>query len=118
RMLPRLRADEGPARRRGHTVPAGRAGSGSAGYRGVVRWDSFVAVGDSFTEGLDDPYPDGSSYRGWADLVAQALARDGFGYANLAIRGKLRGLVVYALLRTALTISLALIYFYYVHYLV
>jgi lysophospholipase L1-like esterase len=65
---------------------------------GGVRWRSFVAVGDSFTEGLDDPSPDGAGYRGWADLVAARLAhlaRTGpdpgqrFGYANLAIRGRL-----------------------------
>lgn len=56
-----------------------------------MRWRSFVAVGDSFTEGLDDPYPDGT-YRGWADLVATRLAAEAgpdFGYANLAIRGRL-----------------------------
>jgi lysophospholipase L1-like esterase len=54
-------------------------------------WRSFVAIGDSFTEGMDDLYPDGTLYRGWADLVAQRLAEDepGFGYANLAIRGRL-----------------------------
>ena len=51
---------------------------------------NFVALGDSFTEGMDDSYPDGS-YRGWADLVAARLAVDAgpsFGYANLAVRGK------------------------------
>ena len=56
-----------------------------------MRWRSYVAVGDSFTEGLDDPYPDGG-FRGWADLVAARLAGgapDGFGYANLAVRGRL-----------------------------
>jgi lysophospholipase L1-like esterase len=56
-----------------------------------VRWRSFVAVGDSFTEGMDDAYPDGT-YRGWADLVATRLAAEAgpdFGYANLAIRGRL-----------------------------
>ncbi|MBO4204542.1 SGNH/GDSL hydrolase family protein [Micromonospora echinofusca] len=56
-----------------------------------MRWRSFVAVGDSFTEGMDDTYPDGS-YRGWADLVATRLAAGAgpdFGYANLAIRGRL-----------------------------
>ena len=56
-----------------------------------MRWRSYVAVGDSFTEGLDDPYPDGS-FRGWADLVAARLAAeapDGLGYANLAVRGRL-----------------------------
>jgi lysophospholipase L1-like esterase len=56
-----------------------------------MRWRSFVAVGDSFTEGLDDPHPAGPGYRGWADLVATVLAggRPEFGYANLAIRGRL-----------------------------
>ncbi|WP_090790972.1 SGNH/GDSL hydrolase family protein [Asanoa ishikariensis] len=55
-----------------------------------MRWGSYVAVGDSFTEGMDDPYPDGT-YRGWADLVAARLAADrpDFRYANLAIRGRL-----------------------------
>ena len=56
-----------------------------------MRWRSFVAVGDSFTEGMDDAYPDGT-YRGWADLVAARLAVEAgpeFGYANLAIRGRL-----------------------------
>lgn len=62
----------------------------------MTRWRSFVAIGDSFTEGLDDPAPDGTGYRGWADLVAQRLAtelrdRQGepFRYANLAVRGRL-----------------------------
>jgi lysophospholipase L1-like esterase len=56
-----------------------------------MAWRSFVAMGDSFTEGMDDPYPDGT-YRGWADLVAARLAVEAgpeFGYANLAIRGRL-----------------------------
>jgi lysophospholipase L1-like esterase len=57
----------------------------------MARWASFVAVGDSFTEGLDDPRPDGRGYRGWADLVAGVLAagRPEFRYANLAVRGRL-----------------------------
>lgn len=56
---------------------------------------TFVALGDSFTEGLDDPYEDGS-FRGWADRVAERLARDDpeFRYANLAIRGRLLGEIV------------------------
>jgi lysophospholipase L1-like esterase len=51
---------------------------------------SFVALGDSFTEGLEDPAPDGGLI-GWADRVAAVLADQvpGFTYANLAIRGKL-----------------------------
>jgi len=57
--------------------------------------DAFVAIGDSFTEGLNDPDP-GGGFRGWADRVAGALSaqRPGFRYANLAIRGKLLGQVV------------------------
>ena len=49
----------------------------------------FVALGDSFTEGVGDPdetAPNG--VRGWADRVAQVLAGDDFAYANLAIRGR------------------------------
>ncbi|MGW5353023.1 SGNH/GDSL hydrolase family protein [Streptomyces sp. NPDC004031] len=57
---------------------------------------SFVALGDSFTEGMSDLLPDGT-YRGWADLLAARLAQlpgaeagdAGFRYANLAVRGKL-----------------------------
>jgi lysophospholipase L1-like esterase len=57
--------------------------------------DAFVAIGDSFTEGLNDPAP-GGGFRGWADLVAGALSapNPGFRYANLAIRGKLLSQVV------------------------
>ena len=49
----------------------------------------YVALGDSTTEGLDDPYPDGTP-RGWADRLADRLAgiEPGLGYANLAIRGR------------------------------
>jgi lysophospholipase L1-like esterase len=56
---------------------------------------SFVAIGDSFTEGLDDPLP-GGTFRGWADRLAQALAEraPGFRYANLAVRGKLLAEVI------------------------
>ncbi|MBL1065260.1 SGNH/GDSL hydrolase family protein [Streptomyces sp. 7-21] len=54
------------------------------------RFRSFVALGDSFTEGMSDLLPDGS-YRGWADRLAQRLAAEqrDFQYANLAVRGKL-----------------------------
>ena len=47
----------------------------------------FVALGDSFTEGLDDLRPDGTP-RGWADLVADVLAEStpDLHYANLALR--------------------------------
>lgn len=61
-----------------------------------MQWGSFIALGDSFTEGLDDPHPDRGEFRGWADLVAAALAerRSGLRYANLAIRGRLLGRVL------------------------
>jgi lysophospholipase L1-like esterase len=47
----------------------------------------FVALGDSFTEGLNDWRADGSP-RGWADRVAHVLSaqQPGFRYANLALR--------------------------------
>ena len=51
---------------------------------------SFVAIGDSFTEGLNDAAP-GGGYRGWADRLAGLIAAEhpGLQYANLAVRGKL-----------------------------
>ena len=60
-----------------------------------VRIGSFVALGDSFTEGLDDPRGDQRGYLGWADRFAQLLAaqQPGLRYANLAVRGKLLGQV-------------------------
>jgi len=61
-------------------------------------WRRYVAIGDSFTEGMSDPDPDRPGhYRGWADRLAIRLAGDlqltdpgaTFGYANLAVRGRL-----------------------------
>jgi lysophospholipase L1-like esterase len=55
-------------------------------------WSRYVALGDSFTEGIGDPEPrsEGGN-RGWADRVAEVLSAktDDFAYANLAIRGRL-----------------------------
>ena len=51
----------------------------------------YVALGDSFTEGVGDPDPRRpNGWRGWADRVAEVLATrtEDFGYANLAIRGR------------------------------
>ncbi|UUZ61352.1 SGNH/GDSL hydrolase family protein [Nocardioides sp. B-3] len=51
----------------------------------------FVALGDSFTEGVGDDDPTRpNGLRGWADRVAEVLAThtDDFGYANLAVRGR------------------------------
>lgn len=48
----------------------------------------YVALGDSFTEGLNDELPDGS-FRGWADHLAEILAtmNPALLYANRALRG-------------------------------
>jgi lysophospholipase L1-like esterase len=56
----------------------------------VREWTSWVAIGDSFTEGLSDVGADGG-YIGWADRLAATLAtrHAGFRYANLALRGKM-----------------------------
>lgn len=60
-------------------------------------WSRYVAIGDSFTEGLwDDPDGREAPQRGWADLLAAHLSRRRTAageppvqYANLAIRGRL-----------------------------
>ncbi|GAB3599803.1 GDSL-type esterase/lipase family protein [Microbacterium tumbae] len=52
------------------------------------RWQRYVALGDSLTEGLCDPAPDGA-LRGWADRLALLLAADGgLRFANLAVRSR------------------------------
>lgn len=52
-------------------------------------YSRYVAIGDSTTEGMDDPRPDGT-YRGWADRLAERLALENPNllYANLAVRGR------------------------------
>lgn len=53
------------------------------------RFERYVAIGDSSTEGLDDP--DGlGGYRGWADRLAEhlAIAQGEVRYANLGVRGR------------------------------
>ncbi len=55
-------------------------------------WSRYVALGDSFTEGIGDPEPSSpGGHRGWADRVAEVLSAktEDFAYANLAVRGKL-----------------------------
>lgn len=61
----------------------------------ATRFARYVAIGDSSTEGLNDPDGRGS-YRGWADRLAGKLAAasaaagalDPVLYANLGVRGK------------------------------
>ncbi|KRE47588.1 SGNH hydrolase [Arthrobacter sp. Soil736] len=67
---------------------------GSAAERTPARhpWNRYVAMGDSFTEGVGDPEPRSpGGLRGWADRVAEELSigHEDFAYANLAIRGLL-----------------------------
>ena len=61
-------------------------------------WQRYIALGDSFTEGLSDPDPRRpGEFRGWADRLAEHLAAAAPGdveYANLAIRGRLLRQVV------------------------
>jgi lysophospholipase L1-like esterase len=71
---------------------------------------SFVALGDSFTEGLNDPAP-GGGFRGWADRLAVLLAAEypALRYANLAVRGKLLREIVAEQVPAAAAMSPALV---------
>lgn len=69
---------------------------GAAHRAGSIRpqaqpWRRYVAIGDSFTEGMSDPDPSAeNAFIGWADRLSALLAShvDGFQYANLAVRGR------------------------------
>ncbi len=83
-------------------------------------WRRYVAVGDSFTEGLwdvpDQEPPPKTGFvdptlvcRGWADLLAEGLARRSGGaeveYANLAVRGRLLGPILQEQVPAALALE-------------
>lgn len=53
------------------------------------RFERYVAIGDSTSEGMDDPDGEGG-YRGWANRLAERIAaqQGSLLYANLAIRGR------------------------------
>ncbi|MBO9522916.1 MAG: SGNH/GDSL hydrolase family protein [Nocardioidaceae bacterium] len=75
----------------------------------------FVAIGDSFTEGVgdwDERYPNG--VRGWADRVANQLAKTdpGTEYANLALRSRVLDDVVEHQLDAALALDPTLVSFF------
>ncbi|MEV6401054.1 SGNH/GDSL hydrolase family protein [Streptomyces sp. NPDC051907] len=61
------------------------------------RFGSYAAIGDSFTEGVGDPGPDGM-FVGWADrfavLLDDRVPEHTFRYANLAVRGRLLDQIV------------------------
>ena len=55
----------------------------------AVRFERYVAIGDSSTEGLDDPDGQGG-FHGWANRLAERIARiqGRLLYANLGVRGR------------------------------
>lgn len=76
----------------GRTMASSRAAV-ALGTGGLLspprRFERYVAIGDSSTEGLDDP--DGvGGFRGWANRLAEriATAQGSLLYANLAVRGR------------------------------
>jgi lysophospholipase L1-like esterase len=84
---------------------------GNAGGAAVVAGiGSFVALGDSFTEGIGDPRREGG-YLGWADRFAEMLAtqQPGLRYANLAVRGKLLNEIVEEQVPRAVAMALDLV---------
>ena len=72
-------------------------------------WHRYVAIGDSFTEGMSDPDPEReNAYVGWADRLAghlSELAGGDFAYANLAVRGRLLADVIGPQLEAALALQ-------------
>jgi len=108
--------DWAPSWALGHTaeVDFTRSRDAHDAWSGQLPWRRYVALGDSFTEGLWDvpdgeppvtaeAEPPGLVCRGWADLLAGHLAErarltdpDGepLRYANLAVRGRLLGLIL------------------------
>lgn len=71
-------------------------------------WRRFVAIGDSFTEGMSDADPRTEGrYLGWADRLAAQLSTQApegeFQYANLAVRGRKLDDVIGPQLEAALT---------------
>jgi len=76
-------------------------------------WRRYVAIGDSFTEGIGDPIAGTGLHRGWADRVAEVLSSsvEDFAYANLAVRGKLIRQIVAGQVEPALALMPDLITF-------
>jgi uncharacterized protein (DUF952 family)/lysophospholipase L1-like esterase len=71
-----------------------------------VRFERYVALGDSQTEGLNDPDGRGG-FRGWADRFAVLLLATSphLQYANLAVRGRLMGAIRAEQLEPALAMN-------------
>jgi len=78
-------------------------------------FSTYVALGDSFTEGVGDPDPGRpNGVRGWADRVAETLAQQhpDFRYANLAIRGRKMSAVLEEQVDPAIAMSPELVSMY------
>ena len=89
-------SDEAPAARSGHERT----------------WRRYVAIGDSFTEGMSDHDPrEDDAYLGWADRLAVDIAMQQeergakLEYANLAVRGRLLADVIGPQLDAALAMK-------------
>ena len=84
------------------------------GHDTTVEHRTFVALGDSFTEGLEDDLGPEGRHLGWADRVAAALAtrEGGLRYANLAVRGRLLDQVVAEQVPAALALRPDLVSFH------
>lgn len=68
----------------------------------------YVALGDSFTEGIGDPHPDcPNGLRGWADRVAEVLGQHNphMRYANLAVRGRTMDEILAEQIQTAVMLE-------------
>lgn len=91
--------------------------AGAQSRSAVPSWSSYVAIGDSFSEGLWDIVPERPDQcRGWADLTAltmsarrQAAGLEPLKYANLAIRGKVLRAIIDEQLDAALAMKPGLI---------
>src|SRR5690606_33849382 len=105
-----------PLSRVNHEFLAGMQSTGAVvggawhawGMTAAHPWSRYVAIGDSFTEGIGDPEPRSiGGHRGWADRVAEVLADTDhdFAYANLAVRGRLLQQIIDGQLDEALSLQ-------------
>lgn len=82
---------------------------------GAVTFTRYVALGDSFTEGVGDPHPASpNGLRGWADRVATSLAQTNpeLRYSNLAVRGRRMDEILDEQLQTAVLMEPDLVTIY------
>ncbi|MBY0287523.1 MAG: SGNH/GDSL hydrolase family protein [Mycobacteriaceae bacterium] len=71
-------------------------------------YSRYVALGDSFTEGIGDPHPEcPNGLRGWADRVAEVLGQHNphMRYANLAVRGRTMNEILTEQIQTAVMLE-------------